>query len=136
MKHSSSMLIERVRWENAVIKGSAQTSYYTIRTFGGVLGALLGALLYNTSTWGWGLSINQCFLLAALVPLMTVMPPFPLLEELVSRRMVPSLSEQFDTLWQVVQLRAVYQVAGYIYFYGIFQVTLTRHCSYSDSPFL
>ena len=73
---ADSMVIERVRWEKEFIKGSMQTSYYTIRSFGGLLGALLGALLYNTSTWGWGLTINQCFLLVALIILTTVFPSF------------------------------------------------------------
>jgi len=31
-----------------------QTSGYTIRAFGCVIGAVLGAILYNTDEWGWG----------------------------------------------------------------------------------
>lgn len=44
------------------------------------------------------------------------------MEELISHRVVPTLATQFHTLWEVAQLRAIWQVAGYIYFYGIFQI--------------
>ena len=38
-----------------------------------------------------------------------ISPPRPL-EELISHRVVPTLSTQFHTLWEVAQLRAVWQV--------------------------
>jgi hypothetical protein len=44
---------------------------------GGVVGAVLGAVLYNKSSWGWGLSIGQCCLLQALIPLLTLAPLAP-----------------------------------------------------------
>lgn len=119
---ADTMIIERVRWEKEILKGSVQTSYYMIRSFGGLLGAIMGALLYNTSTWGWGLTINQCFLLSALLPLTTVMPLLFPLEELVSHQIVPTITDQLAVLWETIQLRAVWQTVGYIYFYGIFQV--------------
>jgi MFS family permease len=119
---TDTMAVERSRFENETIKGSLQTSCYTIRSFGTIIGALMGALLYNTMTWGWGLTINQCFLLSALIPLITIMPTFPPLEELASNSVVPSLTEQLQALWETMQLRAVYQGVGYIYFYGIFQI--------------
>jgi MFS family permease len=119
---ADTMIIERVRWEKEILKGSVQTSYYMIRSFGGLLGAIMGALLYNTTTWGWGLTINQCFLLSALLPLTTVMPLLVPLEELISHKIVPTMTEQFAVLWETIQLRAVWQTVGFIYFYGIFQV--------------
>ena len=119
---TDTMAVERSRFENEIIKGSLQTSCYTIRSFGTIIGALMGALLYNTMTWGWGLNITQCFLLSALIPLVTIMPTFPPLEELASNSVVPTLVEQLQALWETMQLRAVWQGVGYIYFYGIFQI--------------
>ena len=47
------------------------------------------------------------------------------LEELISHRVVPTLSTQFHTLWEVAQLRAVWQVVGFIYFYALTLTPLT-----------
>jgi hypothetical protein len=119
---TDSIAVERSRFEIDTIRGCLQSSAYTFRSFGTVIGALLGALLYNTRMWGWGLTINQCFLLSALIPLVTIFPSSPFLEELVSSNIVPTLSEQFQKLWIVVQRKAVYRTVGYVFFYGIFQI--------------
>ena len=116
------LVVDRARYESDDIKGSLQTSGYTIRAFGSVIGALLGALLYNTATWGWGLTINQCFLLSALIPLITIVPVIPALEELTSSLVVPNFTQQFACLWDVMQLRAMYQPMTFIFIYGIFQI--------------
>jgi MFS family permease len=119
---SDTMAVERARFEKQIIRGSLQTSCITIRSFGTVLGAVLGAVLYNIPIWGWGLTLSELFLLAALIPLIIIVPYIPILEELVTKTIVPSLEEQISKLWEVLQMRAVYQTAGYIYFYGIFQI--------------
>lgn len=49
---ADSMAVERARHEPLLIKGSFQTSAYTIRSFGCVIGAILGGILYNTPIWG------------------------------------------------------------------------------------
>lgn len=119
---TDTMAVERSRFEPHIIRGCLQTSAYTIRSFGTIVGSLLGAMLYNTRIWGWGLTINQCFLLSALIPLVTIIPSTPLLEELASSNIIPTLSEQFKKLWEVLQTKAVYRTVGYIYFYGLFQI--------------
>jgi predicted branched-subunit amino acid permease len=65
---TDTLAVERSRYEPDAIRGSLQTSCYTIRSFGSIIGALLGALLYNSSTWGWGLDISQCFFLSGIIP--------------------------------------------------------------------
>jgi hypothetical protein len=119
---TDTLCVEKSRFESAERRGSLQTSAYTIRYFGTVIGSLAGALLYNTSSWGWGLDINQCFLLSGIIPLVTVIPAIPQLEELTASDFVPTLTEQFSKLWEILQLRGVYQTVGYIFFYGIFQI--------------
>jgi hypothetical protein len=99
------LVVDRSRYEEEDIKGSLQTSAYTIRAFGSVVGAVMGAVLYNTPQWGWGLTINQCFLLSGLIPLITVTPVVPMLEELASSVSVPSFSEQLAVTWEVMQLK-------------------------------
>lgn len=119
---TDTIAVERSRFETETIRGCLQTSAYTIRSFGAVIGSLLGALLYNTMTWGWGLTINQCFLLSALIPLVTIIPLTTALEELATSTKVPTVREQFEALWKLLQLKAVYRTVGYIFFYGIFQI--------------
>jgi MFS family permease len=119
---TDTIAVERSRYENDTIRGCLQTSAYTIRSFGAVIGALLGALLYNTRTWGWGLTINQCFLMSALIPLVTIAPVVVSLEELVTSNRVPTVLQQFQEIWRLLQLKAVYRTVGYIFFYGVFQV--------------
>lgn len=116
------MAVERSKFEKEIIRGSLQTSAYTLRSFGTVIGSLLGALLYNIPIYGWGLMINECFFLSGLIPLITIMPALVMLEELVTSKKIPTLRIQLEKLWEVLQLRAVYQPVGYIFFYGIFQI--------------
>lgn len=114
--------VERSRYETDVIRGSLQTSAYTIRSFGTIIGALLGTLFYNTRTWGWGLTISQCFFLSALIPMVTIIPVIFPLEELVTSNIVPTVCQQFQEIWKLFQMKAVYRIVGYIFFYGTLQI--------------
>jgi len=114
--------VERARYETEVHKGSLQTSGYTIRAFGCLLGAIMGTLLYNTSSWGWGLTIAQLFALNALIPLFGVVPASWWLEELASKIPAPTLWQQFESIWKTLQLRAVWYPMIFIYTYGVFQI--------------
>lgn len=114
--------VERARYETEVHKGSLQTSGYTIRAFGCLIGAILGTLLYNTSSWGWGLTIAQLFVLNALIPLFGVVPSAWWLDELASNLPAPTLSQQIDSIWKTLQLRAVWYPMIFIYTYGVFQI--------------
>jgi MFS family permease len=119
---ADSLAVERARYEHLVIKGSLQTSNYTIRSFGNVLGAVLGAILYNTPIWGWGLDIAQLFLVSAIYPLMGVIPAIWTLEELAATVPAPAVVETIESMWHTVKRSAVWIPISYIYFYGVFQI--------------
>lgn len=77
------MCVERGRaFEGIHNKGTLQTSGYTSRAFGSVVGALLGAVLFNKDEWGWGLSINNLFLLSALLAVFPLLPSIWFLSEI------------------------------------------------------
>lgn len=116
------MCVERARAEYEEIKGSIQTTAYTIRSYGGVIGAILGSLLYNTEIWGWGLTISQLFLLAGLIPLVTLMPMLWPLEEITSTHKSPTLTEIGTDIWNTLCLRAVWWPMCFIYTYSLFQI--------------
>jgi hypothetical protein len=79
-----------------------RTEGYIIRSVGGITGAVLGAILYNKSDWGWGLTIGQCCVLQAAIPCVTLLPLTPWLLD-VSR--VQSLKDyEADGISSLVML--------------------------------
>ena len=113
--------VERARYESEQMKGSLQTSSYTIRSFGCFLGALLGGILYNNAEWGWGLNIANIFFLSGAIPvpgLVVAIAPF---EEIKGHK-VPTFFEQCESIWQTLQLKAVLLPVAFIFTFGIFQV--------------
>lgn len=116
------MCVERSRHEFEEIKGSFQTGAYSIRSYGAVIGATIGALLYNTSNWGWGLTISQFFVLVGLIPVFTMLPTLWNLEEVQSKRDSPSLYDLAQDIWGTLQLRAVWYPMIFIYTYYVLQV--------------
>jgi hypothetical protein len=71
---ADTMTVERSKYESDADKGQMQASCYSVRFTGSVAGAVLGAVLSNKKTWGWGLSFMQIAFLNGLVPLMMVTP--------------------------------------------------------------
>lgn len=116
------LAVERARYETEVHKGSLQTSGYTIRAFGMLIGAICGTLLYNTSSWGWGLTVAQLFALNALIPLFGVVPGAWWLEELASNQPPQTLVQHLESVWKTLQLRAVWWPMIFIYSYSVFQI--------------
>jgi hypothetical protein len=74
---ADALVVERSVYETRANLGGLRTEAYIVRSVGGIGGAVLGALLYNSGSWGWGLTIAQCFLLQALVVLVTLAPAAP-----------------------------------------------------------
>jgi len=113
------LCVERARHESEELKGTLQTNGYTIRAFGCVIGAILGTLLYNTSSWGWGLTIAQLFALNALIPMTGVLPAAWGLDELAATGAAPTFLEQCNSIWTTLQLRAVWWPMIFIYTYYV-----------------
>jgi MFS-type transporter involved in bile tolerance (Atg22 family) len=52
---TDAMIVEKSKaYENDVTRGSLQATGYIIRFIGGIFGAIMGAILYNKDSWGWG----------------------------------------------------------------------------------
>ena len=80
--HADAMIVECSEFEIEGNKGRMRTQGYLVRSIGMTVGGLMGSILYNSSSWGWGLSISQCFLLQALLPVLTLFPCVPYMLEL------------------------------------------------------
>lgn len=100
--------VERARMECIEVKGSFQTAVYTIRSFGFIIGSTQASLLYNTSSWGWGLTLPQLFLLAMLIPVLTVLPMTYFIPELPLKIAPPTVVDSFWKVWEVLQTKAVW----------------------------
>ncbi len=114
--------VERARYETSLQKGSLQTSGYTIRAFGSIIGAILGAVLYNTYDWGWGLTIAQLFLLSGIIPLSSLLPLVYNLDELEPSVKPPSFLENCQNIFDTLKLKAVWKPMSFVFIYYMFQV--------------
>jgi MFS family permease len=114
--------VERARFETEKRKGNLQTSVYTIRSFASMIGSLLGAILYNTSDWGWGLTIPQLYFISGVVPLMGVIFFMWPLEEIEVVKHAPSFKDQWVAVWETIQKWAVLRPVTFVFIYGCLQI--------------
>jgi len=119
---TDTMCVERARFETDANRGTLQTVGYTNRAFGSIVGAILGAILFNKTEWGWGLTISQLFVISALIPLTGVLPTIWHVEELASSRPAPNFVTQLGGIWHTLQLKAVWKPMIFIFTYYVFQV--------------
>lgn len=117
---TDAMIVERSKlYEHIGNRGHLQAAGYITRFFGSIIGALLGAILYNKSSWGWGVPIYGIFFINGALPLFLISPFVYSLVEIKSAK-PPSLRDQIESIWQLVQRRAVWQPCAFIYIYNIF----------------
>ena len=113
-------IVERSKlYENTENRGTLQAIGYIIRYFGGIIGAVLGAVLYNKDSWGWGLPISVIFVINGAIPMCIVLPFVYNFVELPATEM-PQVGKQLYSIWQLVQRRAIWQPCAFIYIYNIF----------------
>jgi len=117
---ADALIVERSVYETKAELGLMRTEGYVIRSVGGVTGAVLGTILYNKASWGWGLTIGQCCLLQAAIPLLTLAPLTPwLLDTGGGYQDVVTAARE---IWQLVQRRTVWWPMAFIYMYSVLQI--------------
>jgi len=118
---TDTLCVERAQFEPEAVRGNFQNVGFIYRSFGRIIGAVLGAFLYDNGT-RYSMDIGQIFLLDALVPVgMMTFCSWPLLE-LVGTHIVPTLTEQLNEVWRLLQLKAVWYPMIFIYTFGIMQI--------------
>jgi hypothetical protein len=121
---TDTMVVERSKaFEDTETRGSFQAAGYTIRTAGTCAGSVLGAILYNKESWGWGLTISQVFVINAVLPALALAPLVPYLVETPPNCPPPSIQEQWEGIFALVQRRAVWQPCAFVFIYNVFQVS-------------
>ena len=118
---TDTLCVERAAFEPEAVRGNLQNVGFIYRSLGKIIGAVMGAFLYDNGT-RYSMDIGQIFLLDAVVPIVSMtFCSWPLLE-LVGTHLVPTFSEQMKEVWRLLQLKAVWYPMIFIYTYGILQV--------------
>ncbi|GMI02462.1 hypothetical protein TrVE_jg11960 [Triparma verrucosa] len=125
---ADTIVVERSKYEPEHKKGSAQATCYSVRFFGGILGALAGCTVYNKESWGWGLTFSQVCAVCAAMPLAILMPSVPFLYELEGE--TKAVKDQIHDIWDMVQLKAVWKPMTFIYCYNVLQTPNVAWNSY------
>eukprot|EP00612_Vaucheria_litorea_P002909 CAMPEP_0171461766 /NCGR_PEP_ID=MMETSP0945-20130129/6080_1 /TAXON_ID=109269 /ORGANISM="Vaucheria litorea, Strain CCMP2940" /LENGTH=487 /DNA_ID=CAMNT_0011988173 /DNA_START=115 /DNA_END=1575 /DNA_ORIENTATION=+ len=125
---ADTLVVERARMENTESRGQLQASCYAIRFAGTVFGYLFGTVLYNKSTWGWGLDFQQVCLLCSILPLIGLGGTVWSLYEAPARP--KSIKEQFSDIWETACLKAVWKPMTFIFFFNCLQVPNIAWSSY------
>jgi MFS family permease len=118
---ADALIVERSIYENQDDLGIMRTEGYLIRSVGGIVGAVLGAILYNKSSWGWGMTIGQLCWLQAGIPVITMGPMVPWLFD-GGQGYIP-IKKQVYELWDLVQRRTVWWPMSFVYFYSLMQIS-------------
>ena len=120
---ADAMIVEATANEVESAKGRMRTQGYLIRSVGMTIGGLMGACLYNKAEWGWGMTIGQCFLVQALLPLVTLFPTMPFMHEIKYRGEISTFKQKWTESWNFVVTDAVWIPLMYLYFYNFCYVS-------------
>ena len=120
---TDALIVERSRYESEAERGTMQTKGYIIRFFGSVIGASIGAVVYNKDDWNWYIPINVVFLINGAFPLFFLLPFVPYLLELETGCVPKNFFVQCHDLFCTAQLRAVWQPMTFVYVYNALQLT-------------
>jgi len=118
---ADALVVERSAFETYEALGLLRTEAYVIRSAGGIIGAILGGILYNKSDWGWGLTIGQLCILQALIPIFTLAPLCTFLFDPGDG--FRPLRQQLEEIWELVQRRTVWYPMSFIYIFSALQIT-------------
>lgn len=120
---TDAMIVDRSKLhESDTTRGTLQATGYTIRFLGSIIGAVLGAILYNKGEWGWGCPMWSIFLINGTVPLLVVAPFYGSLFE-SSSEIPPNMMQQVAAMWDMVQRRAIWQPNAFIVIYNVLYLT-------------
>ncbi|RQM22619.1 hypothetical protein B5M09_003349 [Aphanomyces astaci] len=97
-------------------RGHIQGTIYMLRFLTETVGYWGGSILSNRDSWGWGLSMGQCFGLLALLPVITILPFLYFMDEPVVVTVLP-FRGQMAMIWKMLCLRATWQPLSFIVLY-------------------
>ena len=120
---TDALIVERSRFESQEQRGTMQSKGYIVRFFGSTIGATIGAVVYNKGEWGFYLPMNVVFFINGAFPLLFLLPFVPYLLELETNCVPKNFYKQCQDLFDMVQLRAVWQPMTFVYIYNALQLT-------------
>lgn len=120
---TDALIVERSRYESQETRGTMQSRGYIVRFFGSMIGAAVGAVVYNKDAWEWFLPMRLIFFINGAIPLFILLPVAPYLLELDSHCQPKPFWRQCEELFETVQLRSVWQPMTFVYVYNALQLT-------------
>ncbi|KAL4145545.1 hypothetical protein PRNP1_013212 [Phytophthora ramorum] len=116
------VVVEHAQREPIAIRGRTQTAIYTVRSIFSILGSILVGVGLSSPSYGGDFDFGINFPICMIILAVCCVPVVPMTWYFVSEERVkaPKLRKYMDTLWGVLQSRAVYQVIGYSFFSGVF----------------
>ena len=120
---TDALIVERSRYESQEARGTMQSKGYIVRFFGSTIGAVVGAICYNKDEWGWYLPMNVVFFINGAFPLLVLLPFVPYMVELETNCSPKNFYKQCQDLFDMVQIRAVWQPMTFVYIYNALQLT-------------
>lgn len=88
-----------------------------------MVGAAIGAAVYNKDAWEWFLPMRLIFFINGAIPLCLLFPVAPYLLELENHCKPKQFWKQCKELFETVQLRSVWQPMTFVYVYNALQLT-------------
>jgi hypothetical protein len=116
---ADAMIVEATSYEPKNSKGRMRIQAYIVRGLGMSVGALMGARLHGTQM-DWSISISQCFLIQAVVPVISIAPWLHSMHEMEYRGdKILSIGEILQVCWDFVATDAVWIPCFFLYLYNV-----------------
>lgn len=119
---ADSIVVDYAQREPIERRGKTQTAIYSVRTVFVIIGQLLAGFCFNGEEYGGAFDFSLTFpQLMAIVAVMTA-PILPITWFLVKEEKKPrqSFKIYMNSLWELLQKRAMYQVIFYTFFQNVF----------------
>mmetsp|Transcript_13840 Transcript_13840/g.27597 ORF Transcript_13840/g.27597 Transcript_13840/m.27597 type:complete len:760 (+) Transcript_13840:90-2369(+) len=120
---TDALIVERSAYESLENRGQMQSKGYIVRFLGSVIGAIIGAVVYNRDEWKYWLPISLVFFINAAIPAIFLIPLVPFLMEIETECLPRNFFEQCRELFHTAQLKAVWQPMTFVYVYNAMQLT-------------
>mmetsp|Transcript_18111 Transcript_18111/g.41245 ORF Transcript_18111/g.41245 Transcript_18111/m.41245 type:complete len:496 (+) Transcript_18111:1074-2561(+) len=119
---TDALIVERSAYESLENRGQMQSKGYIVRFFGSVIGATIGAVVYNKDDWKFYLPISLVFFINAAFPMIFLLPLVPFLMEIETQCEPRNFVTQCKDLFHTAQLKAVWQPMTFVYIYNAMQL--------------
>jgi hypothetical protein len=115
---ADALLTCKAKTEHPAFRGQLQAAVYMIRFLTEMFGYWCGSIISNVDTWGWGLTMPQCFTILTLLPIFIAIPSICFMDEPILTGPALPARDQMVGIWKMMQLRATWQPLAFLVLYN------------------